>query len=700
MNMRNFFVLYFVALLSVFSPSKSHSASPGIKTDSLKQVIAAQENDQKKAENLILLTTTYYLSGELDSALKYNLKQGELSNLINYPNGIAEAIFKHSLIYGRKNDLNASKAAIIHYLRLVKPLNDIPGLIKGYYHYGNLLKDQGNADSALYCYHECLTLNSVLNDTLKYIAMYNALGILFQDIYSQYDSATYYYLKTIRLCNETGQENLLGRVYNNLGRTFTLLGEYDEAHKYLELALEYNRRINDTRSMALNLSNIGNNYGRNHEFDLAQAYYDQAAELLKPFGEVVETMDLYNNYATIYKEQGKFDLAIKYYYLALNYFRRQNQLDRVIAIMKNIGVAYSVQKKYALAQEQYDTCLDIATAAGFRKLRMDVLQAIYYNYQRAGDFRKAYEYQKEFYSLKDSLFDLEKSERINELTMKFQKEQDQARILALEKDNLQKDLDLKQKTIQRNAFIFAIFAVIALAVFLFLFIHQRRRKDGIIAQQKIHQLEEEKKLMAAMSLMEGQEEERKRIAIELHDGLGVLLSATKMQFTSIKDTSPENQPMIERATQLLEQASGDVRKISHNMMPGLLTKLGLYEAVEDLFDDISDTENLKTQCIIPEGIKRLPENREIMLYRIIQEIVNNTLKHASAGSIKLEFSELDGKIELWYSDDGKGFDVDEKLESKSIGLKSIQSRVNFLNGTMNIESGPGKGTTYSFQIPT
>jgi signal transduction histidine kinase len=285
------------------------------------------------------------------------------------------------------------------------------------------------------------------------------------------------------------------------------------------------------------------------------------------------------------------------------------------------------------------------------------------------------------------------------LTLKFEKEQDQARILALEKENLEKDLDLKQRTIQRNAFIFTVFAVIALAVFLFLYVRQKRKKDGIIAQQKIHELEEEKKLMAAMSLMEGQEEERKRIAIELHDGLGVLLSATKMQFTSIKDTSPENLPMIERATQLLEQASGDVRKISHNMMPGLLTKLGLYEAIEDLFENINYKENLKAQCIIPEGMKRLPENREIMLYRIIQEMVNNTLKHASAKSIKLQFLELKEKLELQYSDDGKGFEVDKKLEAKSLGLKSIQSRVNFLKGTMIIESRPGQGTSYTIQIP-
>jgi len=202
-------------------------------------------------------------------------------------------------------------------------------------------------------------------------------------------------------------------------------------------------------------------------------------------------------------------------------------------------------------------------------------------------------------------------------------------------------------------------------------------------------------------MIEGQEEERKRIARELHDGLGVLLSATKMQFTSIKDTSPENRPMIEKAIQLLEQASGDVRKISHNMMPGLLTKLGFFEAVEDLFDNLNDTGNLQAILEINGSQERMPENREIMLYRIVQEMVNNTLKYAQAGKIKLLINVLSDHLTMVFADDGIGFDAEKVLRtnSESLGLKSIQSRVNFLNGEVVLESRPGEGVKYSFQVP-
>jgi signal transduction histidine kinase len=283
--------------------------------------------------------------------------------------------------------------------------------------------------------------------------------------------------------------------------------------------------------------------------------------------------------------------------------------------------------------------------------------------------------------------------------LKYEQERNEAQILELEKANLQKDLSLKKRTIQRNAYLFSGIGLTLVALFLALYLRQRARKDKIIAEQQIRQLEEEKKLLAAKMIVEGQEEERKRIARELHDGLGVLLSATKMQFTSIRDTSPENKPLIERATQLLEQASGDVRKISHNMMPGLLMKLGLYEAIEDLVDNLNDSGKLKAVCEIPEDLARLPENQEIMIYRIVQELVNNTLKHAAASEIRLEISPAPGSVEIRYSDDGKGFDAALMQDVTAMGLKSIESRVDFLNGRMELHTAPGQGVKYLIRVP-
>jgi two-component system NarL family sensor kinase len=122
--------------------------------------------------------------------------------------------------------------------------------------------------------------------------------------------------------------------------------------------------------------------------------------------------------------------------------------------------------------------------------------------------------------------------------------------------------------------------------------------------------------------------------------------------------------------------------------------------VEDLFEHIDESMNLNATCVIKgDHEERLPENKEIMLYRIVQELTNNTLKHAEAKNITLDISIVPNSLEMVYADDGKGFDYNSKIENDSLGLKSIQSRVNFLNGFLSVDSKPGQGVRYTFEIP-
>jgi len=199
--------------------------------------------------------------------------------------------------------------------------------------------------------------------------------------------------------------------------------------------------------------------------------------------------------------------------------------------------------------------------------------------------------------------------------------------------------------------------------------------------------------------VDGQENERKRIATEIHDSLGVLLSTSKMHITAIKDSSPENKALIDKATRFLDEAGGEMRKISHNMMPGLLSKLGLCEALEDLFDTLNDSEEIDARMEVIVAQKRLPENKDIMIYRVVQEMVNNTLKHAKAGKISLTIIVHPDQLNISYSDDGKGFDINEILGKKTMGVLSIRSRVKFLDGIIKIDSSPGNGTVYRISVP-
>jgi signal transduction histidine kinase len=698
MKMKFTFILIFSAVHFLSSASPGDATFKNVKIDSLRQIIMTLKDDRDKADNLLLLAQAYYDSQQFDSAKIYADKAGSLSQRLNYPQGIAEACFKQSFIYYRNTDYNAALPLAIQYIKLIKPLNDIRGLSKGYLLYGNLLKQRGEIDSAIYYFRESLSLSYILKDTLRYIAINNSIGNIFQEV-SKFDSAVIYYLKTIRLCEVSGRESILGKIYKNLGATFICMEQYDKAEEYLLKSLEINRKNNDDRTVVLNLNCLGSNCIHLNEPEQALKYYDEAESLSGKIHDSIALGDIFNSKGLIFFNQKDYIQALKNYNKAIEIYRRRNYYQGLVVVLVNKSDIYFVQGKYKEALALNDSALALSVKYKYDKTQKNALQNISDIYKSMGNFRNAYEYLTLLYNLKDSIFNIDKQKLIGDLTMKYEKEKDQAQILVLEKENLQKDLSLRKRTIQRNAYLFTGITIIALTLFFLLYYRQRAIKDKIIAEQKIIQLEEEKKLMAAESLVEGQEEERKRIAIDLHDGLGVLLSAAKMQFTSIHDTNPANLPIIERASHLLEQASNDVRKISYNMMPGLLTKLGLYEAVEDLIENINDQGTIKAQCEISENVSRLPENKEIMLYRIIQEMVNNTIRHSGARNIRLQIMAVDDNLHIHYSDDGKGFDVEKTLGSKSIGLNSIRSRVNFLKGNLTIDSKPDEGVNYFIRVP-
>ncbi|MEA3445885.1 MAG: sensor histidine kinase, partial [Bacteroidota bacterium] len=254
---------------------------------------------------------------------------------------------------------------------------------------------------------------------------------------------------------------------------------------------------------------------------------------------------------------------------------------------------------------------------------------------------------------------------------------------------------------QRNIYMGSLGAL-GLVLFLIIKLFRVKSKNNkIINEQHIRQLEDEKKLLAARSSLEGQENERQRIAHELHDGIGVLLSSASIHFSNLKEKSLDEDTanLASTANDFLKKASSEVRRISHNMMPEVLMKFGLCDALEDIFDEVSDSGNIEIEHTISGSDKRFPEKTEIAIYRIVQEMLNNTLKHANAGHIDFNFSISGKQLMLSYFDDGVGFDVNALNKKTSFGLSGIYSRVDYLNGKLKHDSSIGKGCKYKIEIP-
>jgi len=663
--------------------------------DSLSIILRNQPNDTAKISTLLQLIHDY-AQRDPDLALEFCNELYNLSDSLKIQTGVIDALLEKSRIYIGKGKMDSAMIFCEKSIQMSNVLKEAGRVAKGYFILGIILYPQGPLP-AREKFKQSLEKYRIVQDSSGMANALNAIGVtLFEQ--AKYDSAVILYLELIQLCEKKDYEDIRGKAYLNLGMVYYDLNDHEKAKICLIKSLEINEKLNNYMYISNAYNNLGNLYILEDDLDSAWVLYNKALEISAEINYPMGCGNAYNGLADIAERRGDYKKAFDFFTTARKYYLFINFQQGLLITYKNLGMIQERRGNYKQALIVYDSALLFARELGLLTREAEIYGNICDNYVEMGDYQSAYENFLLLNELKDSIMTVEKQEVIVDLEIKYEKEKDKAQILSQEKEIVEKDLDLKKRTYQRNIYLFSGSGIVLIFIFLFSYYSQRTRKNRIIAEQRIIQLEEEKKLLAARSIVEGQEEERKRIAKELHDGLGVLLSSAKMHFTTIRDKSPESKPMIEKAAKLLEQATGDVRRISHNMMPGLLTKYGLYEAVEDLFEQVDDMEELHANVYIEGEQARLKENTEIMLYRIIQEMVNNTLKHAEAKNIRLDIQIHADQLAFNYSDDGKGFDFDEKIDSKSIGLTSIQSRVKFLGGELGIKTGPGKGVRYNFEI--
>jgi len=229
----------------------------------------------------------------------------------------------------------------------------------------------------------------------------------------------------------------------------------------------------------------------------------------------------------------------------------------------------------------------------------------------------------------------------------------------------------------------------------------RKISDGMIITMADITTIKRSEFLSLNSLLEGQEMERKRLAREIHDGIGPLLSALKLNLANIEgDIEKENNDLKKKflkSNMLIDEVADDLRSISHNLLPKVLSDFGLIEALESLSEKIQ-TSNSVDMTFMHTGMeKRLDGVIELGIYRIGQELISNTLKHANARKITMQLIRRKDFLHLIFEDDGKGFDPE--TINKGIGIMNIQNRVKALGGEVNFDSHPGKGMTATIDIP-
>ncbi|HNA90982.1 MAG TPA: sensor histidine kinase, partial [Chitinophagaceae bacterium] len=242
-------------------------------------------------------------------------------------------------------------------------------------------------------------------------------------------------------------------------------------------------------------------------------------------------------------------------------------------------------------------------------------------------------------------------------------------------------------------------AGLLIATLFFVYVFNKNKRNTQILQ--LQKMEAKLKQQTTQAVMLAEEEERKRIAGELHDSVAQKIVAAKMHLESLNHklvaiNEPE-QKIFKNIHSLLEESSLEVRNLSHSMMPGAFSRSGLTDAVKDFLDKIA-IPGLKIQFHASGAFEKISENRSLMIYRIIQECVQNVLKHSKASQMDVSLIAENNELDITIEDNGVGFDK-EKISQNRLGIKNIRSRITYLNGTMDIHSKTGEGSLFAFFIP-
>ena len=515
------------------------------------------------------------------------------------------------------------------------------------------------------------------------------------------------YLNALELwkaSDEPRKTEAVGTYYEKIATTFYDMKQYDKALEYDKLSLTYRTKSRSEDAMALSYVYVCDDFLALKQLDSCLLYLKLAKPLVERLNNHTINVQYYNKLAAINLEKKEYRLAIPYYEKCVSEAINTNSKFQVLANQRMIAVCYVRLGEYATARKYLLMALPAAIEGNHFKSKIEILQDLVTTEEKDNKPASAYKYLKEVVKLRDSLNMENTKLSIAEIENKYQTAEKSKTILQLENDKQIQKLSIRQKSIF-NYFLVAFASIFLIAAYFALRTIRHRnallKKEAEIHQQKIRELEKDKQLVAVDSLLKGQEEERSRLAKDLHDGLGGLLSGVKFSLRNMKDNliiTPDNMTVFERSLEMLDNSIKELRRVAHNMMPELLTKFGLDEALKEYCNSINTTNLLKVNYQSIGMDSRMEKSQEIIIYRIIQELLNNTMKHAAATEAMVQLVKEEGRLSIIIEDNGKGFDTSILKNNKGAGLTSVQSRVDYLKGRLDIHSEISKGTLITIEF--
>jgi signal transduction histidine kinase len=629
--------------------------------DSLQRLYSRSKEDTVRAGLLIRLA---YYTGDFDvkKALQYEKEAYELSRKLKYESGIARAAYQESQSYSYMGD---------------------------YLQAANFLDEAENYFVRV-------------NDKFYLAAINNERGD-WSFMVGNFWSAADYYTHAAELfdANKDTTNSLI--TYQNLVAVLSELGDNERAVAISKKILPLAEKRRDSLQIGYTLQGLTTDLIYLKKIHEAGSYIQPLLDIADRTADYNLASDAYSTVATYYYYNKQYAASLPYLKKALAKAETMQDQFQLSRHNKSIGSTYLRMNELANSKKYFDLALAQAKKANSKKGLMDATLAFSEYFEKVRNYRTALALLRQHLELKDSIEDTKTRNYARYLESKYESEKKEKEILRLKQVQEQKDFDIRR----RDMYIAIVIGLIlALAVIVLLLRRNYRSRQHLAEQQvilqeeKIANMERFQQVASLQSMINGQETERTRMARDLHDGLGGLFSTVKMHFSALRHEVEDlrDNTLYKKTFELVDSAGEELRKIAHNMMPEVLMKLGLLEALKDFCSSINAGRLLHISLQTYGMEQPLGNSTEVMLYRIVQELVNNIIKHASATEAIIQFNREGARLNITVEDNGRGFDTREAEERRHMGIETVKSRVNYLNGHFSIESRKDTGTTVMIEL--
>lgn len=551
---------------------------------------------------------------------------------------------------------------------------------------GGVMTYLGDIDNGISYVQRAYDIYTRLNNSKGVATCHSSLGGMYATK-GKFDSAIIHLMSALQLMGDIKPGHEHKQLYHNIGTLYNSLKDYSNAITYHEKALAVSTSLQDTTYIVISLGSLQMAYRNMGNNEKSYDYALRALQLAKQKNDSKSLYNAYQSYAEMCIKLDKHDEAINAGKKALHYALSLKDVVYQILVSTTLAEAYEKLGQLEKAADILEHAKAIGEKAGLKSHLRNVYAGLANINNKLGNYKTALDEYEKFNATKDSLGNEKNKKTIAELEIKYQTAQKE-RILSLQ------HLQISQKEVQlqrsRQVTIYSIAAtLVAMLGAALVYLHYRNKQR--LHQQQLQAIQREKELQLLQAVIEGEEKERGRIAKDLHDEVAGMLAAAKMHFSSlsIQNAYLSEAKEYNQGIELLNEVTIQVRKTSHNLMPEVLIKYGLETALAKYCANISNDQVLVVRYNCCGEVKRYDSSFELALYRIVQELLNNVIKHSRAKEAYVQLSAFDDRLCIMIEDNGVG--LKGNVKNEGMGLQSLETRVKAMNGRFEIQTASSTG---------